>query len=174
MSFAFTAAAIAVVGAGLSAYSASEQADSQQKAARFQAQIDANNAQIALQNRSIELQQGEQDVQRAMMERNQLIGRQRVALAANGVDMNEGSAQDLLATTEFLSEWDQANIKNNAARKAWGFQVEQDNHLAEAGFNQWKAKQANPAKAGAITGFSSLLSSATPYAISAIKSNNRT
>ncbi|WP_026601483.1 virion core protein, T7 gp14 family [Methylomonas sp. 11b] len=164
MSFAITAVAIAAIGAGLSAYSASEQASAQKKAANYQAQVDANNAKIAAWNRSDALQRGEIDAQNAMREQSQLVGRQRAALAANGVDVTQGSALDLLASTQFLGQQEVNTIQSNAAREAWGYDVQGSNYQSSAGFERWKAKNANPGKAAAMAGASSLISSASMYA----------
>ncbi|MCQ8103537.1 hypothetical protein NP590_05415 [Methylomonas sp. SURF-2] len=156
-------AALAAVSAGLSAYSASEQADAQKKAANYQAQVDAENAKIALYNRSDALQRGELEAQKTMREQAQLIGTQRAALAASGVDVTQGSALDLLASTRFLSQEEVETIQSNAAREAWGYDVQASNFNNASDFERWKAKQANPVKAGVIAGTSSLLSSATSY-----------
>ncbi|WKJ88752.1 hypothetical protein QZJ86_12040 [Methylomonas montana] len=164
MPFAFVAAAAAVIGAGLSAYSASEQASAQKKAANYQAQVEANNAKIAGYQRSAALQQGEEQAQQSMMEQSQLRAKQIASMAANGVDLNSGSATDILATTDFLGKQDVNAIQNNAARKAWGYQVESGNYDAQSNLSKWKADNTNPAKIGAITGASSLLSSASTYA----------
>lgn len=169
MTFGFTAAevaliAVAAVGAGVSAYSASEQADASKKAANYRAQVEANNAKIASYQRSAALQQGEEEAQRSMMEQSQTLARQRAALASNGVDLNSGSAIDLQATTKFLGQQDVNAIQDNAARKAWGYQVDSSNYQAESNLSKWKSTSTNPTKVGVITGVSSLLSSASLYA----------
>ncbi len=166
MSFAYTAAAIAVVTAGLTAYSASEQASAQKKAANYQAQVEANNAKIAAWQRTDAINRGEVEAQKSMRERSQLIGKQRAALAANGVDLNQGSALDLLASTEFLGQEEVNTIQSNAAREAWGYQIQGQNYSNNSSFERWKASNANPGKAGAMAGASSLLSSASSYASS--------
>lgn len=165
MPFAYVAAAAAVIGAGLSAYGASEQAAAQKNAANYQAQVDAENAKIALAQRSDALQRGELEAQRKMREQAQLIGTQRAALAASGVDVTQGSALDLLASTEFLGQEDVAIIQSNAAREAWGYEIQAGNSGSASNFERWKANQANPTKAGVIAGTSSLLSSASSYAL---------
>lgn len=156
---------LAAVSAGLAAYSASEQASAQKKASNYQAQVEANNTKIAAWSRSDALQRGEIDAQNAMRDKSQLIGRQRAALAASGVDMTQGSALDLLSSTEFLSQQEVNTIQNNAAREAWGYDVQGSNYQSNAEFERWKAKNANPGKAAAMAGGSTLISSASMYAM---------
>jgi hypothetical protein len=170
MSYFFTGAAIvsSLASAGLTAYSASQQADAQKKATAYQAQVAANNAKIAGYQRSAALQQGEQEAQQSMLQRAQMLGKQRAALAANGVDLNSGSAIDLLASTEFLGEQDVNQIQNNAVRKAWGYEVEGSNYQAQSNLDQWKADTTNPTAIGAMAGTTSLLSSASMFAMSRI------
>jgi hypothetical protein len=49
-----------------------------------------------------------------------LIGKQRVGFAAQGVEVSSGSAVDVQADAAYLGELDAIQIKNNAAREAWG------------------------------------------------------
>ena len=162
MTFAFTA--VAVVSAGLSAYSAYQQADASKKAANYQAQVNRNNAILAGQQRSAALQQGEADTQTAMRQQAQTLSAQRAALASNGVDLTEGSSQDLLATTKFLGAADINTIQSNAARQAWGYDVQGINASAAGQLDQWQADNINPAGIGAMAGTQSLLSSASSFA----------
>lgn len=61
-----------------------------------------------------------------------LIGSQRAAFAASGVDISdpEGTAQNVFADTAKMSEMDALTIRTNAAREAWGFrsQATQDRY----------------------------------------------
>lgn len=169
MSFGITAAGwvaigLAAAGAGMSAYSASEQADASKKAANYQAQVNANNAKIAEYQRSSAIQQGEVDAQNSMRQQAQTLSAQRAALASNGVDLTEGSSQDLLATTKFLGAADVNTIQSNAARQAWGYDVQGMNASAAGQLDKWKADNINPAGIGAMAGTQSLLSSASSYA----------
>jgi len=164
MSLVYVGVAVAVIGAGISAYSASEQADAQKKQLNYQAKVDANNAKIADWQRSDALQRGESDAQANMRQQAQLIGAQRATLAANGTDLNQGSSLDLLASTKFTGAADVNQIQNNAAREAWGFTVDAANTRASQNLTQWQANSINPTKVGVMTGVGSLLTSASSYA----------
>jgi len=157
---AIAAAAVAAAGTGLSV---SQQADAQKKQAEYQAQVAANNAQIEKWQRSSALQKGEQEASRALQEQSQLLTSQRAALAANGVDVTQGSALDVLATTRFLGAQEQAAIQSNAAREAWGYDVSGQNQRNESAFSNGRARSINQAAQGGWAGGQSLLSSAASY-----------
>ncbi len=154
----------AVAAAGISAYSAAEQADARKKQFDYQAKVAENNAKIAAKQRSISLQQGKIDAENAMLQKANFMSKQKAVLASNGLDLNSGSAIDLLATTEFLGQQDVNAIQNNAARQAWGYSVNESNIRAEGNLKRWQSARENPGKAAAIAGVSSLLSSASSYA----------
>ena len=52
-----------------------------------------------------------------------LLGKQRAALAAQGIRLDEGSARDIQTETQVMSELDALTIKNNAAREALGLEA---------------------------------------------------
>lgn len=54
----------------------------------------------------------------------QVIGSQRTAYAANGIDVNTGSAGIVQNDTAALGELDALTIINNAAREAYGYKVQ--------------------------------------------------
>ena len=162
----FIMAGVAVAAAGLSAYSAYEQAKAQKQEGNYNAQVARNNATIDMQQRSSSLQQGDVEAQQAQMHQAQVLGAQRASLAANGVDLTQGSAQDLLTTTKFLGAQDVNTIQSNAARTAWGYSVQNMNDNATANLTQWKADSISPMKVALMAGTSSLLGSASSYASS--------
>lgn len=180
MSFAITAVALAVVSAGVSAYGASEQANAakvtaqnNQMALDYQALVDKNNAKIEEYKRADAINRGEEAAQDAMRQRADLIGRQRAALAASGVDATQGSAVDVLATTEFYGQQDVNRIQANAAREAWGYDITKKDATESSKLASWQAQtygnQAgaiSPGKQAALAGGGSLLSSAGSYALS--------
>ena len=159
-------AVAAVASAGMSAYSASQQAQAQKQAGNYNAQVARNNATIALQQRSSSLQQGDVAAQQAQLHQAQVLGAQRASLAANGLDLTQGSAQDLLTTTKFLGAADVNTIQSNAARTAWGYSVQNMNDNATANLTQWQADSISPGKVAAMAGATSLLGSASSYATS--------
>lgn len=63
----------------------------------------------------------------------QAVGTQRSAQAANGIDVNSGSAAQLQDDTAMIGELDALTIMNNAAREAYGYRVQAGQDLANAG-----------------------------------------
>ncbi|KAF0146654.1 MAG: hypothetical protein FD153_1 [Rhodospirillaceae bacterium] len=94
------------------------------KAAKAQAYY---QAQMARQNAEAQAQMAEY-----WMSVEQLLGEQRTALAANGVVVDDGSAQDIQRDTQTLGAMDALTIRGNAAREAWG-------HTADRNLAQYQA-----------------------------------
>lgn len=66
------------------------------------------------------------------------------AMADNGIDVSQGSAIDVLASTEMMAQSDLDNIKYNAALESWGHQVEQTNYINEANSLRAQADSIHP------------------------------
>ncbi len=66
---------------------------------------------------------GEEDVTRYKQDVAQLLGQQRTAIAASGVDVTSGTAADLRAQTERFADMDVATIRRNAEREAFGIRA---------------------------------------------------
>jgi hypothetical protein len=73
------------------------------------------------------IEKGNEDASAYRRKMRQLEGKQKVAMAAGGLDTTSGSAAELLAETQTISVLDQATIKNNAYRAAWGLKSEASN-----------------------------------------------
>ena len=153
------AAAMATISAVMQGIQAKNAAQAERSAAEYNAQVANNNATIANQQRSTTLQQGEVEAQKSMRDQAQMIGAQRAQMAANGIDLTQGSAQDILASTKFLGGIDVNTIQSNAARQAWGYEVQGMNDKNAATMETWKANSINPSQIGAMAAGSSLLSS---------------
>lgn len=112
MSFAMVAAAVAVVGAGISAYGMVQQGKTAQ-------QIANNNAKMAEYAAQDAQKRGEEDAMAAQRRAAALKSSQRVALAANGLDLSYGTAADLQDQVDFFGQADAATARTNASREAW-------------------------------------------------------
>lgn len=77
----------------------------------------------------------------------QLIGRQRAATAASGVSLNEGSPVAVDASTRWMRDVDLATLRNNAARAAWGYNVQKQNYRTQAGAYRAGADAVSPTMA---------------------------
>lgn len=86
------------------------------------------NAKLAERQAADAIARGQTAAQRQGMATRQAIGAQRAALAANGVEVNDGSAVDVQSDTAALGALDALTIRNNAAREAWGYQAQASNY----------------------------------------------
>jgi hypothetical protein len=124
---------IALVAAsiGASAAAARNSAKAQQQSLLYDSKVADNNAIIADNNKQLSewealdaMRQGYLDVQANQMQTAAVKSSQKAALAANGIDINEGSANDILSTTDWVSAVDQQTIRDNALRTAWGYRTQ--------------------------------------------------
>ncbi len=150
---------IVAAGALLSAKSASDQAQAQKDSATYQASVNANNAQIAEWNAESVEDQGRTAVENSQQQTAQLKGSQRAALAANGVSLGEGSALDILTSTDYMGERDALTIRDNAARQAWGYRTQGQSYTDNSNLLTNTAASISPNQAAGT----SLLTSASRY-----------
>jgi hypothetical protein len=133
MAIAMTTLALglAAAGAATNAYGQIRQGreqrrlgEAQQRAAESEAGLLDYNAAIAdLQARDV-VERGREEESRFRTGVRSMIGAQRADIAASGVDVGFGSAVDVQADAAFLGELDALTIRTNAAREAWGYQVQ--------------------------------------------------
>lgn len=123
-------AASVAAGVGAKAASARTQAKAQQTSLLYDSQVADNNAIIADNNKQVAewqaldaVRQGDLAVQGNQMQTAQVKSSQRTALAASGTDINEGSNNDILSTTDWVAATDQQTIRDNALRTAWGYRT---------------------------------------------------
>lgn len=116
--------ALQTFGAGFQAVGAYSQAKGQKAALNAQAQVEANNATLSEWQADDALVRGETAAVQVQQRGTQVKGAQRAAMAANGVDLSFGSAQQVLTDTDYLTAIDATQVQTNAAREAWGYQVQ--------------------------------------------------
>lgn len=104
-------------GAASSAVGSYYSAQGQQSAMRGQAEQLELTAQRTLEA-------GQRETQRSRMATARLKGAQRAGMAANGLDLGEGTAARVLTDTDLLGEVDANTIEANAVRSAWGYRTE--------------------------------------------------
>ena len=101
------------------------------------------------------------DADNQRVQTQQLIGTQRAAQAANGGDVNTGSNAITQQDTAQYGELDALIISNNAAREAYGFEVQSDQAMRNAKTLKKNAKTAviSSVLGGAVGGLGGLYSS---------------
>lgn len=95
---------------------------------RFANNVAERNATLAERQRDDALNLGALEENRYRGRVAQESGSSRAAAGAAGVDINTGSAHDVRISQELVGEIDALTIRNNAARQAWGYDVEAANH----------------------------------------------
>lgn len=147
-----------VAGAGVSYVASQQAAAATAKQNEYNAQVAENNQRIADNAAQDAIARGDVSEQTKAYQTAQAIGAQRVALAANGVDVNSGSAVDLQSDTAAAGTLDQLTIKNNALRESIGYQNQGINYGNQATLDE-QASQDTLA-GGALKGTASLISGA--------------
>lgn len=135
-----------------------------------QAYLSDVNARIAELGAQSALNQGQKEVGRMTMQAGKIKSAQRVALAANGVDLGQGSAAELQASTDIMKEIDKDTITANAVRAAWGYRTQAVNSQNDAMIKRSMADSISPFGAAAA----SLLVSAGSVATSWYQLNKAT
>jgi hypothetical protein len=137
-------------------------ASSQRTLLNAQAEIAEINARVAESQARTELLAGQRREQASRLSTAQLKSSQRTALAANGVDLGEGSAVELQTSTDLMGEIDANTIHANAVRSAWGYRTQATNSTNDAIMRRGAAAGISPGMSAA----SSLLGSAGTVASS--------
>lgn len=154
-----TAIALLAGGQAISGFIDSrKQAKGVERMGAYEAQVLETNAQYSEQQAKDVLEIGKEQESRHMAQVRQLIGSQRAAIGASGIDISSGSAKDIQEEAAFLGELDRLTIQNNAAREAWGYRVQAQDLRNRAKLAKMGAlNQASGIRAG---GYSTLLTGA--------------
>lgn len=153
------AIASAVIGTGVSVAGAISSAHAQSANASYQAQIARNNAVTAEQNAQYATRAGAAQAQAKSMEGRAKLGRILAAQAANGIDVNSGSAVDVRTGEAQTSRLDTETTAHNALLTAYGYRTQGTSDTAQAGLLDAESRQAKAA--GGLGAASSLLSGAS-------------
>lgn len=139
---------------------AKTQAKAQKSQLQFQRDMAQINARINERTAQSVLDAGQKQIGRLTMRAGQVKSSQRVAMAANGISLDQGSAVEVQATTDMIKEIDSNTIEANAVRSAWGYRTNSVNYSNEALLSDASAKSINPNQSASST----LLTGATGVA----------
>lgn len=155
----FTWAAIgtaaSVAGGAVGATGALAKGSSDKAMYGYQAGVALLNQNIAKQNAAYTRDVGENAAFISGRKTQAIIGTEKVDQSASGLDVNSGSALDVRKSTADVGAIDQATIRQNYAKKAYGFEVEAATKGAEAIGDIIAGEQAE--KSGKINAASSIL-----------------
>lgn len=147
---AVAAVASGVMG-GISSY---QQGKAQQAQYEYQAKVAEDNARIAQNNANLERQQGIEEARLQRMKAMQSVGKQQAAMAANGLDVTQGTPLDVIEDTAAMGELDSLQTRYNYERKALSYEVQANNYNNQAnldffaGQNAYSAGKMNAISSG--------------------------
>lgn len=120
----------------------------------YQAEVERQNAKIAEQNAAQVRQQGIEESRLQRMKTAQKIGLQSTAMAANGVDVTQGTSVDVIEDTAAMGELDALQTSYNYETKAMQYDQQANNMLNQAnidvisGRNAYSAGRMNALASG--------------------------
>lgn len=152
----------------LGTVSSVQQGKQQQAMYNYQAQVAEENAKIANKNAANERQTGIEEARLQRMKTLQAVGSQQAAMAANGMDVTQGTSLDIIEDTAAMGELDALQIQTNYERKALAYEQQGLNFSNEsrmdviAGKNAYKTGMINAAQTG-LNGVSKLTNVASKW-----------
>ncbi|MDZ4051631.1 MAG: hypothetical protein U1D54_15875 [Limnobacter sp.] len=133
-----------IAGTVAGAYGAYNQSKASKASLEYQASVARNNAEYSESQARDAIRRGqvaENDVRRRTA---QLRGSQRARLAANGVDLGEGSALNILLDTDYFGELDALNVRDNSNREAAALRTQGSNQIGNANLLDARADMESP------------------------------
>jgi hypothetical protein len=156
---------LGLIGAGVSAFGAIEGGIAQRNSLNYQSQIAKNNAITAGQNSVYAEHAGETQAAQTSLKSAAQQAKIKGSLAANGVDVNSGSAVDVQESAREAGKQDTETTMANANLAAYGYRTQAASFDAQSALDKSAADNAVP---GAILGATGgLLSNASAIGMKA-------
>ena len=149
-----------VIAAAFGAITSVMQGVAANSAAKAEARVAEHNARLSELQATDAVKRGGKEEMQKRREMARLAGRQRAMAAASGLDADSGSMADIQDASMREGEHDVSAIQFNAAREAWGHNVNATNYRNQASVA--RAAGRNALLGGVIGAGSSLLSLASP------------
>lgn len=143
---------------GISALGSIMGGQSQASMFQYQSGIAAMNAEIAKQNADYAVAAGEVSAQESGMRTRAQIGQTIATQGAGNLAVGQGSNARVVNSELALGQEDQALIRSNAAKQAYGYEVTAAQDTAQSQLDTQAASNAKTA--GIISGIGSLLGTA--------------
>jgi hypothetical protein len=122
---------------------------------QYQAGLARMNAQITAQNANYAIQKGEVQAETSGMKTAEQIGSIKAAQAASGLDVNKGSPVSVRTSQQEVGNYDQALLRANAAKAAYGYRVQGLTDQEQARIDEFAGQ--NAMTAGKIGATASIL-----------------
>ena len=160
---------LGIVGALSSAAGSVYSGVAASESANYQAEVARTNAQIANQNAQYAIQAGQAKTAQAGQVAAEKEAAVTTALAANGVDVNSGSALNVRTGQRETGLLDEQTTLNNAELTAYGYKTQAAGYTAQAGLEQAQSEAAIPGAVIGATG--SLLNNASSIGFKWLSAN---
>lgn len=163
------------IGSYYQAQSQQYQLNSQASNMRFQGAMADLNARGAEFTAEQYLEQGNRQIGKVTMRAGQVKSAQKAAMAANGIQLGEGSAAEVVATTDLMKETDALTINANSVRAAASARAQATNYVNQSMLAGVSANNLSTSANGISPGLAagtSLLNSATSFAGGWYRTNN--
>ncbi len=130
-------ATTAIMGASavMSLLGAFNQSKATNENASYQQSVYESNARMAEIQAMDAVKRGDTASKETQARAKRLIGSQRAALAAQGQDLETGSALQIQQDTAEIGAADALTIRNNAWREAWGYQSQAEQYRTQSIFS---------------------------------------
>lgn len=151
-----------ILGGIVSASGAKASGKAAQQMGMYQAGIAKINADISRQNANYVRQQGEVQAHRYGMGARARMGEIEAGQGASGLDISSGSSKAVRESAKIVSDMDMAQIRQNAAKAAYDFDLQAQSHELESVGSMLGAKTAE--RAANINAASSIIGSAASVA----------
>lgn len=156
-----TALTIGSVIAGIASTAVStvagiQQGNAQKAQYEYAAEQNRQNAKIAQNNATESRQKGVEEARLKRMQTLSQIGALKTANAANGVNINSGTALDTLEDTAAMGELDAMNASYQAEQTAQNYELQAKNFNTQANMDSFAAK--NVSKTAKMNAFGTALS----------------
>lgn len=143
------------LGAGTSAFGALQSGNANSKMYQYQAGVAKMNENIARSDADYTRAVGETEAQASGMKTRFTLGKIIAQQSGSGLDVNSGSNRDVQESEQAIGSHDESVIRSNAAKRAYGYEVEAANTSAQGEI--YKASASQSKTAGAISAASSIL-----------------
>lgn len=141
-----------VTGGVVGGIASVQQGKAQQAQYNYQAKVAEENAKIAQENANVQRQQGIEEARLQRLKTASVIGSQKTAMAANGVDITQGTAVDVISDTAAMGELDALQTQYNYETKARAYEAESGNFINQSRLDRLSGKNAYSAgKMNALT-----------------------
>lgn len=149
---------LTLASTALGAIGSIQQGQAAMKSAEYNNKVAQMNATISERRAADALERGATEEQKKRQQAQQILGQQRAAMSANGVDLTFGSPLDTIVDTSVLGELDALTIRSNAYREEYDYKVQAENERAggQLQLMEGKAKQT----AGYLDAFGTILGGA--------------